>query len=89
MLQEKIEQQIRFAEIKHGKLTGSLERKLFILWEEVGEVIKEINNIEEGQERYSALDFELAQTGAVVYRFLESIQEQVREEKEKQVKLFD
>jgi len=89
MIQEKIEQQIRYAELKHGEFKGTLERKLFYLWEEVGEVIQEINNIHETGKGYIELDFELSQVGAVVYRFMESIADKVREEKEKQVTLFN
>ncbi len=85
---EKIKQQVRFAEIKHGKFTGSLEHRTMILMEEMGETIQAINNIIEKGKGYIHLDLELAQVGAVAIRYLESIQENVIEEKDNQGKLF-
>ncbi len=85
---DKIKQQVRFAETKHGKFTGSLEYKTMILIEEMGEAIREANNIIEHGKGYINLELELAQIGAVVIRYMESIQDNVIEEKDKQMEIF-
>ncbi len=85
---EQIKHEIKHAEKKHGEFTGTLEWKLFKLWEEVGEVIREINNIEETGKGYIELETELAQVSAVAYRFIKSIEDKVIEEKDGQSQLF-
>ncbi len=85
---DKIKQQVRFAEKKHGKFIGTLEYKTMILIEEMGEAIREANNIIEHGKGYINLELELAQIGAVVIRYMESIQDKVIEEKDKQMEIF-
>jgi len=85
---EKIKRQVRFAEIKHGEFTGSLDHKSMILIEEMGEFIQSVNNLKEKGSGYIEMELELAQIGAVCVRFMESIQDNVIEEKDRQAVLF-
>ena len=87
-MKDKVKTEMTLAEKKHGELTGTLERKLFVLWEEVGECIQAINDIHETGKGYEHLQIELAQVAGVAIRFGETIEENAREEKEGQNNLF-
>ena len=87
-MKKKIDPEIKSSQEKHGALEGTLERKLFILWEEVGEVIQAINDIHETGKGYVNLETELAQVAAVAIRFGETIQDKVISEKGGQIEIF-
>ena len=87
-MKEKVKTEMTLASMKHGELTGTLERKLFVLWEEVGECIQANNDIHETGKGYVHLQTELAQVAGVAIRFGETIEDEAIEEKDKQIDIF-